>query len=193
MKLVGLTGGIGSGKTTVSKMFAELGVPIYNSDQEAKRLMSSSEELRTQIIRLLGENAFKNGKLQRAFIADKVFSEPDLLQQLNALVHPAVKRDFFKWAFQQASAYVIQEAAILFENGSYGEFDKMILVTAPVEQRIARIQKRDGSKRDAILERMQHQWEDSRKVQLADYVIRNINLPETHNQVIKIHAELLEL
>ncbi|MCE2611929.1 dephospho-CoA kinase [Flavobacteriaceae bacterium D16] len=193
MKLVGLTGGIGSGKTTVSEMFSELGVPVYNSDQEAKRLMNSSEELKGQIIKLLGDEAYKEGELQRRFIAERVFSEPDLLQQLNAIVHPAVKKDFYKWALYQEYPYLIQEAAILFENGSHDSFDKMILVTAPVEERISRIQKRDGSTREAILERIQNQWEDSRKIQLANYVIENINLPETREQVMAIHAELLEL
>ena len=193
MKRVGLTGGIGSGKTTVSQMFATLGVPIYNSDTRAKVLMTTSEKLRNQIIELLGVEAYKEGELQRNYIAEKVFGSPELLQQLNALVHPAVKEDFIEWLLQQESPYVIQEAAILIENGSYGAFDKMILVTAPVEQRIARILQRDSSSREAILERMQHQWPDSKKSQFADYVIENIELSKTADQVAAIHAELLEL
>ncbi|MDX1314459.1 MAG: dephospho-CoA kinase [Eudoraea sp.] len=193
MKLVGLTGGIGSGKTTVSNMFADLGVPVYNSDKQAKMLMTTSKKLRDQISKLLGDKAYKEGKLQRDYIARKVFASPELLEQLNALVHPAVKEDFFEWSLEQDHPYVIQEAAILIENGSHAAFDKMILVTAPVEERIARILKRDLSSREAILERMQHQWEDSRKAEYADYVIENNELGETRKQVAAIHAELLEL
>ncbi|MCX2719386.1 dephospho-CoA kinase [Lentiprolixibacter aurantiacus] len=193
MKIVGLTGGIGSGKTTVSRMFEALGVPVYNSDKRAKELMVTSKKLRVQIIDLLGEEAYKNGQLQRNFIAERVFALPELLQKLNALVHPAVKEDFKQWASQQDFPYVIQEAAILIENGSHEAFDKMILVTAPLEERIARILKRDSSSREAILERMQHQWEDSKKAQFADFVIENLELTKTQEKVAAIHAELLEL
>lgn len=193
MKIVGLTGGIGSGKTTVSAMFADLGVPVYNSDRQAKELMQTSSELREQITELLGKEAYREGELQRQYIAKKVFRSPELLRQLNEIVHPAVKKDFSDWASIQEYPYVIQEAAILFENGSHPAFDKMILVTAPVEERIARIQKRDGSTREAILDRMQHQWEDTRKEALSDYVIENTNLERTRDQVAAIHAELLEL
>ena len=113
MKLVGLTGGIGSGKTTVSKMFAELGVPVYNSDQQAKALMTTSAKLRQQISELLGKEAYAQGELQRNYIAKKVFASPELLQKLNALVHPVVKEDFVQWSLKQDYPYVIQEAAIL--------------------------------------------------------------------------------
>ncbi len=193
MKLVGLTGGIGSGKTTVSAMFENLGVPVYNSDARAKKLMNTSESLRDEIIELLGKEAYEEGELQRTYIAKKVFASPELLKELNALVHPAVKKDFAQWATQQDFSYVIQEAAILIENGSHSAFDKMILVTAPLEVRITRLLQRDSSSRESILERMQHQWEDSEKAQYADYVIENIELSETREQVAAIHAELLEL
>ena len=193
MKLVGLTGGIGSGKTTVSAMFENLGVPVYNSDARAKKLMNTSDSLRDEIIELLGEEAYKEGELQRTYVAKKVFASPDLLKELNALVHPAVKKDFAQWATQQDFSYVIQEAAILIENGSHSAFDKMILVTAPLEDRITRLLQRDSSSREDILERVQHQWEDSKKEQFADYVIENIELPETAKQVARIHSELLEL
>ncbi len=193
MKLVGLTGGIGSGKTTVSAMFENLGVPVYNSDARAKKLMNTSDSLRDEIIELLGEEAYKEGELQRTYVAKKVFASPELLKELNALVHPAVKKDFAQWATQQDFSYVIQEAAILIENGSHSAFDKMILVTAPLEERITRLLQRDASSREDILERVQHQWEDSKKAQFADYVIENIELPETAEQVARIHSELLEL
>lgn len=193
MKIIGLTGGIGSGKTTVSGMFAELGVPVYNSDLEAKRLMQTSTSLRKKISALLGDEAYKGKSLQRPYIAGKVFKDADLLKKLNAIVHPAVKKHFRKWVARQDFPYVIQEAAILFENGSYTAFDSMILVTAPEEIRIGRIQERDGSTRESILERIGHQWKDDRKAALADYVIENTDLALTRNQVAVIHAELLEL
>ena len=193
MKIIGLTGGIGSGKSTVASMFATLGVPVYNSDEQAKQLMLSSDALRKQITALLGEKAYAGGELKRQYIANKVFKDRELLKALNALVHPAVKQHFQEWAARQDFPYVIQEAAILFENGSYPMFDKMILVTAPEEVRIARIQERDGSSREAILERMQHQWKDARKMELAHYIIENTNLEDTRKQVARIHTELLEL
>lgn len=193
MKIIGLTGGIGSGKTTVSNMFAALGVPVYNSDTRAKQLMVTSEELREEIAELLGEASYRDGELQRKYIADKVFKNPELLKALNALVHPAVKADFQQWAAKQEFPYVIQEAAILFENGSYPAFDKMILVVAPEEIRITRIEARDKTSREAILDRMKYQWDDARKMALADYIIDNTNLEDTRKQVAQIHAELLEL
>ncbi|MBT8221813.1 MAG: dephospho-CoA kinase [Eudoraea sp.] len=193
MKIIGLTGGIGSGKTTVSGMFAALGVPVYNSDLEAKRLMHTSRTLRRKISDLLGEGAYQGSELQRQYVAEKVFKDAHLLKELNAIVHPAVKRHFRRWTAKQSFPYVIQEAAILFENGSYPAFDKMILVTAPEEIRIARIQQRDGATRKSILERMGHQWNDDQKAALADYIIENTDLDHTRDQVALIHAELLEL
>jgi len=193
MKIIGLTGGIGSGKTTVSGMFAALGVPVYNSDLEAKRLMRTSRTLRQKISDLLGKGAYQGSELQRQYVAEKVFKDAHLLKELNAIVHPAVKRHFRRWAAKQNFPYVIQEAAILFENGSYPAFDKMILVTAPEEVRIARILQRDDTTRKSILERMGHQWKDDRKADLADYIIENTDLDRTRDQVALIHAELLEL
>ena len=193
MKIIGLTGGIGSGKTTVSGMFQALGAPVYNSDLEAKRLMHTSRTLRRKISDLLGEEAYDGDVLQREYVAEKVFKDAYLLKKLNAIVHPAVKRHFRSWAVKQNFPYVIQEAAILFENGSYPAFDKVILVTAPEETRIARIQQRDGTSRKSILERMGHQWKDNRKAELADYIIENTDLDRTRDQVALIHAELLEL
>ncbi len=190
MKIVGLTGGIGSGKTTVAGMFRDLGVPVYNSDTEAKRLMREDMGLRGQIISLLGEEAYRAGELNRSYIAGKVFSDKDLLGKLNQIVHPAVRSDFRAWAARQDAPYVLQEAAILFENGSSEEFDRMILVTAPKKTRIKRIRERDGLSESAIAERMKHQWPEKKKKALAHFVIENSDLEETRRQVSKIH-ELL--
>ena len=189
---IGLTGGIGSGKTTVAAMFEDLGVAVYNSDREAKRLMNEDLGIRSAIIALFGEQAYENSALNRKLLAEKAFKDKELLIKLNKIVHPAVRKDFKTWIEQQEGPYVIQEAAILFENGGYKEFDKMILVTAPKKVRIARIKKRDNITEKAILERMQHQWPVKKKKELAQYVIKNKKLEDTRNQVRKIHDQILQ-
>lgn len=191
-RIVGLTGGMGSGKTTVAGMFAGLGVPVYNSDREARRLMETSPSLRKDIIALLGEKAYRGESPDSAYIASRVFPNPVLLARLNALVHPEVARDFMHWVGEQRAPYVIQEAAILFENGRHEIFDAMILVTAPKKERIKRIQIRDGSNRQDIEARMSHQWSDKKKAALADFVIRNSDLEKTREEVGRIHRELLK-
>ena len=193
MLKAGLTGGIGSGKTTVGKMFAQLGTPVYNADLEARRLMNTSGDLRRAIVQLLGEQAYRNSEADREFIAGKVFGDHALLEQLNALIHPAVKEDFRRWASEQQAAYVIQEAAVLFENGGYENFDRMILVTAPAEIRINRVLERDNSSVEKIRARMAHQWDDAQKEELTDFVIQNLSLEKTRSQVKRIHGELLKI
>ena len=193
MKLVGLTGGIGSGKTTVAGMFHSLGVPVYNSDERAKELMASSADLIEAIKGFLGDESYTDGVLNRQYIAMKVFSDKRYLERLNKLVHPAVREDFLNWARKQTTPYVIQEAAILFENDSYENFDHMILVTAPRSLRVKRVMQRDQEKEENILARMNHQWEDEKKIPLAHFVIENIELPETASQVKIIHQKLAEL
>jgi dephospho-CoA kinase len=192
MKLVGLTGGIGSGKTTVASMFADLGAPVYNSDREAKRLMNESGELRDSIIELLGETAYEGGVLNRSYVASRVFADKALLRELNEIVHPVVRRDFKAWASRQSAPYVLQEAAILFENGSSEAFDAMILVTAPKKIRTQRIKSRDGLSEKAIKERMKSQWPEKKKKALASFVIQNTDLEDTRAQVLKIHQLLLK-
>ena len=189
---IGLTGGIGSGKTTVAAMFEDLGVAVYNSDLEAKRLMKEDLKIRTAITALFGERAYQNNELNRKLLADKAFNNKELLIALNKIVHPAVRENFKTWVEEQEGHYVIQEAAILFENGGYKEFDKMILVTAPKKVRIARIKERDNLTEKAILERMQHQWPVKKKKELAQFVIKNKNLEDTRNQVSAIHKQILQ-
>lgn len=188
--IVGLTGGIGSGKTTVAHFFEELGIPIYISDTEAKRLMSVSPEIRREIIKLLGSDSYTPDGLNRKYIADKVFNDKLLLDQLNAIVHPRVATNFANWYKQQESPYVIKEAAILFENGGYKECDFMILVTAPIQDRIARVKKRDQSSEEEILNRMASQWDDAKKAALSDITVENIILEETKRKVLRIHNHL---
>lgn len=192
MKTVGLTGGIGSGKTTVAQMFKDLGVPIYNSDVAGKKLMAHDKEVKSAVIKLLGDNAFEGQELDTKYIAQLVFKDAELLQKLNEIVHPAVRNDFDLWAKDQKTAYVIQEAAILFENGGYKFFDDMILVQAPKKTRIARVIERDNLPEKTILERMRHQWPNSKKRKLADYIITNNKLSDTVLQVKKVHNQLIK-
>lgn len=192
MRTIGLTGGIGSGKSTVARMFEELGVPVYNSDEWAKKLMVSSEAAREKIIELFGEKAYSEKKLNRSYIAKKVFKDTESLKKLNEIVHPLVRKSFKSWASKQKSCYVIQEAAIIFENENQDFYDKIILIIAPEEVRIDRILKRDGHPRERILERIGNQWTDSKKIPLADFVINNENLNETRLKVKEIHDLLLD-
>ncbi len=192
MKIVGLTGGIGSGKSTIARMFRELGVPVYNSDERAKKLMVSSKTARKKITELLGEKAYSGEKLNRSYIAEKVFKDGEMLKKLNGVVHPLVRKSFMSWTRRQKYPYVIQEAAIIFENKNQDFYDKIVLVTAPKEVRLDRILKRDGSPREKILERMGNQWPDSKKIPLSDFVINNENLNETRLKVKDIHDLLLD-
>ncbi|MDO6517060.1 dephospho-CoA kinase [Zobellia uliginosa] len=193
MRIVGLTGGIGSGKTTVAKMFEELGVPVYNSDTRAKELMQSSQDLVAAIKELLGEEAYReDGVLDRAFISSQVFGDKELLNKLNAIVHPAVRKDFIHWADEQTADYVIQEAAIIFEIGTQDFYDCIILVVAPKETRIERVVQRDaGITVKSVEARMKNQWEDDRKIEASDYIIENLNIEQTKVQVLDVHRDLL--
>ncbi|MGB5818238.1 MAG: dephospho-CoA kinase [Saonia sp.] len=193
MIIVGLTGGIGSGKTTVGKMFADLGVPVYNSDIAAKKLMHSSKKVKNEIIKLLGVDAYTGKKLNKTYISDTVFRDAGLLKKLNSIVHPAVRTNFKTWAEEQDAAYVIQETAIIFENSSQKNYDKIILVTAPQEVRIQRVMDRDGISKEKIAARMNNQWDDTRKRELADFIIENIQIENTKVRVEDIHNQLLGL
>jgi dephospho-CoA kinase len=191
MKIVGLTGGIGSGKTTVANMFSKLGVPVYIADVEAKRLTNTSKVIRRKLIELLGPKAFINSGLNRKYVADKIFNDKALLQAVNEIIHPKVAAHFKKWVSKQNTAYVIKEAAILFENGGYKDCDTVILVTAPKPVRLKRILARDKSSKAEIEQRMNNQWSDAKKEKLADFVIENIDLNATEKKVAEIHKTLL--
>ena len=191
MIVVGLTGGIGSGKSTIAEMFRELGVPVYNSDERAKLLMNTSKKIKKQLVELLGKKAFLDDKLNKAFIAKKVFNDADLLKQLNHIVHPVVRKDFIKWMKKQKAAYVIQETALLFENNTQDLYDIVILITAPKELRIERVLSRDETSKDQIMARMNNQLDDEVKVELANLVIENIDLKSTALKVLKVHEAIL--
>jgi len=192
MKIVGLTGGIGSGKTTVANMFREIGVPVYDSDMEAKLLMHSSDKIVKAITSLFGKLAYINGELNRDYISAKVFTNSELLEKLNAIVHPAVREHFLDWAKEKKVSYVIQESAIIFENDNADFYDAIILVTAPVEDRIARILKRDATTKENILARMENQWDDEKKEKLSDFIIFNKDISKTKLKVIEINEILIK-
>lgn len=192
MRVIGLTGGIGSGKTTVAGFFRELGVPVYIADDAGKRLMISSAEVKEKIIALLGAPAYILEQPDRKYIASRVFNSEEKLAQLNAIIHPAVESDFQKWRSQQNSVYLIYEAAILFESGSYKKCDAVILVTAPRDLRIERLQKRDNSTLGEIEARMQHQWPDEKKRTLSQFEIINADILKTKEQVQIVHEILLK-
>lgn len=193
MILVGITGGIGSGKTTVCQLFAALGIPIYDADAAAKRLMTEDEALCKEISLLFGPEAYVDGELNRPFIAAQVFEHKALLEKLNALVHPAVASDTKSWAASQIAPYVLKEAALLIESGSYKQLDKLIVVSAPLELRISRVMKRNDLSKEQVLARIQHQMPEEEKLKYADYIILNDEEHLLLPQVIKLHTELTSL
>jgi dephospho-CoA kinase len=190
---VGITGGIGSGKSIVSRVFQGFGIPLFNADVVAKTIMQTDVELKNAIIEAFGASIYnEEGILQRSILADRVFSDPKELTKLNELVHPAAIRAGETWASAQTSIYSLKEAAILFESGSYKSLDAIILVTAPVDLRIDRVMQRDGVSATQVRERMQRQWEDSQKIPLSDFIIQNDELHPVLPQVLEIHLSLVE-
>ncbi|WP_430907815.1 dephospho-CoA kinase [Maribacter sp. 2-571] len=191
MKLIGLTGGIGSGKSTVAKMFADLGVPVYDSDREAKKLMRDSATVKRAIIGLFGEAAYLDERLNKKHIAEQVFGNAELLEKLNAIVHPAVREHFLQWASEQKTQYVIQETALIFENGMQAFYDATILAAADESVRIQRVMERDSISEGQVRARMEHQLDDEIKRRKADYVIENLDLEQTAHNVLGIHQKIL--
>ena len=192
MLKIGLTGGIGSGKSTVAKVFTQLGIAVYCSDDRAKALMVNDAELRSSIKVLFGEQSYNLGQLNRAYLASKVFSDKNALERLNALVHPVLKKDFNLWCIKQSSPYILKEAAILFESGANKGLDKVILVVAPKDLRINRVVERDKVSSESVLDRINTQWSDERKKSLSDYEISNDGKCSVLDQVLKVHNELIK-
>ncbi|MFA9210241.1 MAG: dephospho-CoA kinase [Moraxellaceae bacterium] len=189
---IGITGGIGTGKSTVSKILIALGYPVYFSDDRAKWLMENNQQLVADLTRLLGDETYKAGKLNRSFIAEKLFSNSQLKKKINELVHPVVRNDFNDWADTQEAPLLFQESALLVETGAYQLFDALIVITAPLEQRIQRIQKRDGISINEINMRLTNQLAESEKIAVADYVISNDDYQPIVFQIQKIVGELLK-
>ncbi|MFA9188421.1 dephospho-CoA kinase [Flavobacterium sp. FBOR7N2.3] len=175
-KIIGLTGGIGSGKTTIANYLASLAVPVYIADDAGKKVMQQQEILEA-IQEKFGTNIVEEDQLNRAKLAEIVFNNPDQLKALNAIVHPAVKKDFKNWLEQHTdSPFVVYESAILFESGSYIDFDTIVTVTAPVETRISRVLERDGSNREQVMKRIKAQWTDEQRIAKSDFVVENMDI-----------------
>tara|TARA_B100001094_G_scaffold98310_1_gene94500 strand:+ start:26967 stop:27554 length:588 start_codon:yes stop_codon:yes gene_type:complete len=190
MKTIGLTGGIGSGKSTVSKILLSLKIPVYDSDSRAKYLMNSSLELKNEIIENFGENSYVNNQLDKNYISDIIFNNKFEMNKINLLVHPFVYQDFNKWKKHIFSKYVFFESALIFETGSYKNNDFNILVVSDINERIKRVVKRDCLNKKDVLIRIKNQWNDKKKIPLSDYVIKNISFDQTEKEVCKMIKKL---
>jgi dephospho-CoA kinase len=193
MLKVGITGGIGSGKTTVSRLFQLLGVPVYYADDAAKELMNTNPGLREALIKNFGDAVYENGLLNRARLAATVLNKPEQLALLNSIVHPVVIGDASSWMEKQNAPVVMKEAAIFFESGSYVEMDFIIGVYAPESIRLKRVMKRDGADEKAIKDRMSRQMNEEEKMKRCDFVLQNDEETMLIPQVISLYKKLVEL
>jgi dephospho-CoA kinase len=192
MFIVGITGGIGSGKTTVCKIFEVFGVPVYYADERAKWLLNNDNLIIESVISLLGSDAYSNGLLNRAFIANKVFNDSTLLEAYNNIIHPAVAEDTLIFSSKYLDKpYILKDAALLVETGSYLTLDKLIVVTAPLQERINRVIQRDNVAEKEVLVRIKNQLPEEEKLKVADYIIVNDGNSSLIEQVKAIHQELL--
>jgi len=193
MLRIGITGGIGSGKSTVSKIFEVLGIPVYYADDASKRLMNEDEELKEKLRSTFGDETYVDGQLDRAYVAAIVFNDPGKLVLLNSIMHPATIKDAEKWMLRQTTPYAIKEAALIFESGSQEYLDKVIGVYAPVAVRIHRVMQRDNVTREEVLSRMNKQIDEDMKMRLCDYVITNNEQELLIPQVIELHKKFLKM
>ena len=189
-KIIGLTGGIGSGKTTIAKHIQSLGIPVYIADDEAKKILELPE-IANEINEVFGDVVFEYGKLSREKLAEIVFNNPQQLEKLNQIVHPAVRLHFDDWFKKQTQFdIVVKEAAILFESGSYKDCDVIISISAPLETRIQRVLKRDKSDIENVMNRVKNQWTDEMRAEKSDYVIENLNVKIAISQIDAILEEI---
>jgi dephospho-CoA kinase len=191
--IVGITGGIGSGKSTVAKIFATLGVPIYDADAAAKKLMHTNMHLKQQIMHHFGAASYIDNQLNRKYIADIVFTQKEKLTLLNSMVHPYSIADAKHWAAQQKTPYILKEAALLFETEAFHYVDYSIGVTAPKALRIQRVMQRDGLTREAVMNRMDKQIDENIKMKLCDFIITNNEQELIIPQVLHLHNKLIAL
>tara|TARA_X000000368_G_scaffold415789_1_gene408264 strand:- start:892 stop:1470 length:579 start_codon:yes stop_codon:yes gene_type:complete len=191
MKKVAVTGGIGTGKTTVSNLFEKIGIPVFNSDKIAKELMHNDKQLKSDIIKAFGDESYINNKLNRSYLSDIVFNDETLLDKINSIVHPQVTKEFNQWLLNQKSKYIIYESAIIFENNSEDIFDKIICVIAPEEEVISRVMKRNTFSRDKVISIISNQLPDQVKINKADYIIENINKSDLTDRVLEIHTKII--
>ena len=190
MKRIGLTGNIGSGKTTLASCFEILGIAVFNADKQAKLLMNKDVNLKQSLIAEFGKEVFLNNELNRKYLSKLAFNDDLVLKRLNALVHPVVQDAFEKWSIQQSGAYVIKEAAILFESNTYQSLDAIICISCPEEIRLKRILKRDDLSEKDVRQRISHQWAEEKKISLSDYVITNDNSSLVMPQILSVHSAL---
>ena len=188
---VAITGGIGTGKTTISSMFSDNGVPVFNSDDIAKEIMNKNSLLRNEIITAFGDKAYDENKLNREYISDLVFNNETLLKKINSIVHPYVTEEFNSWIEKQESKYIIYESAIIFENQAEDFFDKIICVTSSEENVISRIIKRNNFSADKIKSIINKQLPNDVKIQKSDYVIENTNTSKLPDKVLEIHNDIM--
>ena len=193
MLKAGLTGGIGSGKSTVAKVFETLGIPVYYADDAAKKMMQEDAALKAKITQAFGNESYLNGQLNRPFLSSLVFNNPEKLALLNSFVHPATIEDAEKWMRQQTAPYVLKEAALIFESGAQEHLDYVIGVSAPTPLRILRTMKRDGISREEVLQRMDRQMDESIKLKLCDFVLVNDEQQLLIPQVVALHEKLMQL
>ena len=188
---IGITGGIGAGKSLISRILETLSYPVFNSDKEAKVLVESNPVIKQKIIQLLGKDAYENGLYNRSYVATIVFHNENKLKQLNDIIHPTVRQLFIDFVASQSSSLIFNEAAILFETGAYKSFDKTILVCAKEDVRLKRIISRDGANEKDVLTRFAQQWRDNEKIPLADFVIENNDEKSVLLQLNSILTELI--
>jgi dephospho-CoA kinase len=189
---VGLTGGIGAGKSYVGRIFSQFGIPVFIADIEARKIQLTNPEVIKKMIDLLGKDIYlQNGDINRKKLAQIIFNDKIVLQKVNEIIHPAVRKAFEEWTKKQTSPYVIQEAAVIFENQQSKNFDKIISVTAPVELKIKRVMGRDNISREEVLKRMKNQLPDEEKIRQSDYVINTDNQQLILPQIIEIHNKLI--
>ena len=191
MKIVGLTGGIGSGKSTVLNQFENLGINTYCADKAAKKLINSDKDLIKSIKNLFGDNVYKNNILDTVMLSKIVFEDPHKLKSLNSIIHPAVAKDFESFIKTKNGDYIVKEVAIIFETNTEDNYNKIILIRAPLEERIKRVILRDNLSREDVIKRVNNQIDDSTIIDNCDYVIENINLKDLKEKVLNIHKDLI--
>ena len=189
--MLGVTGGIGSGKTSVCRVFNVLGIPVFSADPEASEIMDNNKGIISRINSIAGKNLYINGSLDRIELATLIFNDNTLLDKVNSLVHPVVLEHFKKWEREQTAPYVIMEAAILFESGASKLVDKVVTVVAPVEERVERVIQRNRLSREQVLDRMRNQMDDDSRKKLSDYVIHNSETDMIIPAILKIHEDIL--
>lgn len=192
MLRIGLTGGIGSGKSTVARIFNVLGIPVYSSDDASKRLMDEDEELKNSIVKAFGKESYSNGKLNRKYLATKAFSDPNKIELLNSLVHPATIKDAITWMEKQKAPYLIKEAALIFESGSDKFLDVIIGVRSPLSLRLERTMKRNNVTAEEVEARIKLQMDEEEKLDLCDYIVQNDEKQLLIPQVLFLHKKFLK-